>query len=97
MSNESEETRKNFVRWLQHEETKAADNARDSAGFNGAHNDGGARHIQNTIDGWLDGYHCGMSKSPLATSTYADRAEQFIKENDPEWEQYLMLKKKFDE
>jgi len=73
---------------------------RDEAGYSGSHNDGGASRLESELNYFLKGVKAGMIEDIYSAYTYAEVPKEwekyFIKE-DPQYKQYLELKKKFEE
>ena len=61
----------------------------DNAGYSGAHHDGGARELRNQVEIYISGQYNEM---PEKWERYA---KEFETKNDPEYQDYLRLKKKF--
>lgn len=67
-------------------------NRRENAAFAGSHGDGGCAEIVRELTVWVDGLN-GYAPS---TGTLAVVNQQFIRDNDPDYQTYLELKKKFE-
>ena len=74
-----------FLEFLRRKATKL----QDDAGYNGRHDDGGASHIRDMIDVYI----AGMSQQ--LPENWKRYYEEFQKEGDPEYQEYLRLKNKF--
>jgi len=70
--------------------TKVAKGKRDDAGYSGAHHDGGAGALESAWESYVAGYH----KQAFPVSTHHN---DFEKKTDPEYIEFLRLKKKFGE
>lgn len=68
-----------------------AESKKMSAGMNGAHHDGGHRVMMDKVDAFLSGRAGGIPEEWL------NYARELDKELDPEYEEYMRLKKKFEE
>jgi len=66
---------------------------RQNAVHNGEMNDGGARATESKLEHWLDGINFAQTG---CTSVYNWIANDIKKKNDPDYEQYLKLKSKFE-
>ena len=66
-----------------------ADKAEDDAGHGGYHHDGGAARMRERIQAFYDGYNRTIPKFLEPYYTMA------IQTQDPEWETYQRLRKKF--
>lgn len=69
---------------------QVASNKRESSGFSGSWNDGGASRLEENIKTW----HAGLEgKIPESLKDIVTDFEHSI---DPEYQKYLELKKKFE-
>lgn len=69
---------------------KDADNKRTNAAYGGAMHDGGARRIEEIVNA----FEAGMSGR--IPSTLIEYYKEAVRQSDPEYKDYLRLKKKFD-
>lgn len=67
-------------------------NRRNNAAFAGSHGDGGCAEIVRELTIWID----GQNGTAPSTGTLAVVNQQFIRDNDPDYQTYLELKKKFE-
>lgn len=76
----------NFIHYLEN----IATSVEYSAGMNGSIHDGGAREIRNQIEAYRAGLH------NIIPDIWQSYWKTHNKEQDPEYNQYLELKKKFE-
>ena len=72
---------------------KQAERIAYSAAMAGRMGDGGASDLKRKLDVWLDGVQFASSGE---TSVFSRLAETFNKQNDPEYNEYLRLKARFE-
>ena len=71
-----------------------AEKARDDAAYGGEYHDGGYSVEMKIIAAFQDGItYEQIGKIPSWLNVYVDKAKKM---NDPEWENYLRLKNKFE-
>lgn len=66
---------------------------KNDAALAGSWDDGGASKMLTEFDFWLDGVNFALTGN---TTKYKNIINQHNRENDPEYQQYLELKKKFE-
>ena len=69
---------------------KVVKSKRDNAAYGGAHHDGGSGALESTWNSYIAGYR----KQAFPISTFH---KDFEKQIDPEYVEYIRLKKKFGE
>lgn len=69
---------------------KKADKLQESAGYNGSWDDGGASRLRDEVKF----YRYGQSKS--IPKEWKKHVKEFSQEIDPEYDEYLRLKEKFE-
>jgi len=70
---------------------KDADKMENDAAMGGAHHDGGASKLKDNVKFWKLGM---MKKFPNEWDSYT---RQYNRENDPDYQKYLLLKHKFED
>lgn len=73
-----------------------ADNAATGAGFGGHMHDGGAYDMTDKFATWTDGYKCGAGERD-ESEVYHRIVEEARMQADPDYRQYLKLKKRFEQ
>ena len=71
----------------------SAKSSRESAGFSGSWGDNGAAMMEAYLVYWLDGVNFATTG---ITKQYGHILDKYERENDPDYQQYLALKKKFE-
>lgn len=65
----------------------------ENASFSGEMGDGGASRLEDKLAYWIDGIQFASTGKTIVFSTLVD---QFNKERDPEYNEYLRLKARFE-
>lgn len=73
---------------------EAAEAAKLDAAYGGHHHDGGARVSIAKFETWLDGFNCGQRG--CVSTLYDHIVQDSRKEADPEYQEYLKLKERFE-
>lgn len=73
---------------------KSAEEAKYGAAMGGFHHDGGAYAMRKDFDTWLDGVNFAITSE---TKSYGEIIEEHRRKSDPDYQQYLEMKKKFED
>lgn len=65
----------------------------ENAAFNGEMGDGGASSLERKLGYWIDGIRFAQTGKTVVFSAIV---EQFDREQDPEYNEYLRLKERFE-
>lgn len=74
--------------------TSTAKEMRESAALGGGWGDGGASKMLSDFEVWLDGVNFALTGE---TNEYKEIIDKHTKDNDPEYQEFLRLKEKFNE
>ena len=72
---------------------KSAEEAKHNAALGGFHHDGGAHAMRKDFDLWLDGVNFAITGE---TKRYGEIIKEHHRKSDPDYQQYLELKKRFE-
>ena len=72
---------------------ESAEKRRYDAGMSGSHGDNGARQSEERLEHWVDGIFFAQTGK---TEKYKDLVQQIKNDADPEYQEYLRLKEKFE-
>jgi hypothetical protein len=85
--------REELVKYVRSVVTKKAHELRENAAFGGEHGDGGAHLLESKLAHWIDGIEFAKTGKTLV---FGYLIEQFDRERDPEYAEYLRLKNIFE-
>lgn len=71
---------------------KSAEEAKYGAAMGGFHHDGGEYAMRKDFDTWLDGVNFALTGE---TTRYSEIIKEHHRKCDPDYQQYLELKRKF--